>query len=65
MFVKRLILVKTTFTSAMLLSAMPVYAVNEQPAMVVNASPDDAPSATGRKATLFTCNSASDRDIYL
>jgi hypothetical protein len=42
---------------------MPVYAVNEQPAMGVNALPD-APFATDRKATLFPGNSASDRDIY-
>lgn len=62
MFVKRLILVKTTFTSAMLLSAMPVYAVNEQPAMVVNASPDDAPSATDKKANLGSLGAREIRD---
>lgn len=52
MFIKRPTLVKTTFTSAMLLSAFPVYAANEQPAMTVNALSSDAPAETDKKATL-------------
>ncbi|ORM71698.1 TonB-dependent receptor [Pantoea rwandensis] len=52
MFIKRITLVKTGFTSAMLLSSVPVYAATEQPTLTVNASPHSAPVETEKKATL-------------
>lgn len=52
MFIKRITLVKTGFTSAMLLSSVPLYAATEQPTLTVNASPHSAPAETEKKATL-------------
>ena len=52
MFIKRITLVKTGFTSAMLLSSVPLYAATEQPTLTVNASPYSAPAETEKKATL-------------
>lgn len=52
MFIKRITLVKTGFTSAMLLSSVSLYAAAEQPTLTVNASPHSALVETEKKATL-------------
>ncbi|WP_237449340.1 TonB-dependent siderophore receptor [Pantoea sp. Taur] len=52
MFIKRITLVKTGFTGAMLLSAVPLYATSEQPTIAVTASPNQPPAETDKKATL-------------
>lgn len=52
MFIKRITLVKTGFTSAMLLSAAPLFATTEQPALNVTASPNQPPAETEKQATL-------------
>lgn len=52
MFIKRLTLVKTGFTSAMLLSAAPLFATTEQPALNVTASPNQPHAETEKQATL-------------
>ncbi|WAH61703.1 TonB-dependent receptor plug domain-containing protein (plasmid) [Pseudomonas silvicola] len=52
MFIKRITLVKTGFTSAMLLYAVPLYATSEQPTIAVTASPNQPPAETDKKATL-------------
>ncbi|WP_337009113.1 TonB-dependent receptor [Pantoea sp. AS142] len=62
MFIKRLTLVNNMFTSAMLLSAIPVCAANEQPAITVTASPDQVPSETDKTATLGNLGAQEVRD---
>ncbi|MDI9222713.1 TonB-dependent siderophore receptor [Pantoea sp. EA-12] len=52
MFIKRLTLVKTGFTSAMLLSAAPLFATTEQPALNVTASTNQLHAETEKQATL-------------
>lgn len=52
MFIKRITLVKTGFTSAMLLSAAPLFATTEQPALNVTASPNQPPAESEKQATL-------------
>ena len=52
MFIKRITLVKTGFTSAMLLSSLPLYAATEQPTLTVTASPNSAPAETEKTASL-------------
>lgn len=52
MFIKRLPLVKTGFTSAMLLSAAPLFATTEQPALNVTATPNQPHAETEKQATL-------------